>query len=61
MTIDDLNYEVNLAVLKAMDETLTRLMPTAGRTVWVMDKHLPSLLPTVEAVTARVIKDAHNH
>jgi hypothetical protein len=51
--LEDLKYEVNCAVLKAIDDIL---IPRFGKECMVTDGDLPSILPHVERLTEKRLR-----
>lgn len=56
--LDDLKYEVNVAVLEAIDAVLVERF---GKEAMVKDDDLPSILPAVERLTETRLRAVYSH
>lgn len=56
--LDDLKYEVNVAVLEAIDAVLVERF---GKLAMVKDDDLPSILPAVERLTETRLRAVYDH
>jgi hypothetical protein len=57
--LDDILHEVNCAVFRAIDKTLNDELGIE-RKVWIMDKHLPRLIPAIEAATKAAMREVYD-
>jgi hypothetical protein len=55
--IDDLLFEVNCAVFRAIDATLNEQLGM-NRKTWIQNQHLPRLIPAIESATQAAMRDA---
>lgn len=57
--LDEILFRVNCAVFEAIDATLNDELGM-DRKCWILDKHLPDLIPTLEAVTKTAMREAYD-
>lgn len=58
--LDDIKFAVNCAVFEAIDEKLRELLPEFGGGIWVKDKHLPQIIPTLEHFTETLLREPYD-
>ncbi len=56
--LDDILFEVNCAVFRAIDTTLNDQLGME-RKCWILDKHLPNLIPAIEAATKAAMREVY--
>ena len=57
LTIDDeIQFEISCAVFRAIDDTLNQYLGTSRR-IWILDKHLPELIPAIERATRAALDE----
>jgi hypothetical protein len=57
--LEEVLFEVNCAVFRAIDETLNDQLGMTRKT-WIMDKHLPNLIPAIEAATKAAMREVYD-
>lgn len=58
--LEDIKFGVNCAVFEAVDEKLRELIPEFENRLWVQDKHLPRIIPALEAFVETVMREAYD-
>lgn len=58
--LEEIKYEVNCAVLEAIDAKIAEFLPHFKQKTWVLDKHLPALLPAVERATEMAMREVYD-
>jgi hypothetical protein len=57
--LENIKFACNVAALRAIDETLTEELQI-DRKVWIMDKHLPALLPAMERAVEAAMREVYD-